>query len=72
MDLHHIKTMENQLDKALIKYSELQANNLALRKQIDIQRKQMRKQIHVNGGYKKEIDHIKDNCKKMNQVIMQR
>jgi flagellar motility protein MotE (MotC chaperone) len=32
----------------------------------------MRKQIHVNGGYKKEIDNIKENCKKMNQVIMQR
>jgi hypothetical protein len=31
-DLHQIKTMENQLDKALVKYSNLQANNLALRK----------------------------------------
>ena len=66
MDLHHIKTMENQLDKALVKYSNLQASNLSLRKQIDIQRKQMRMQIQVNGGYKKEIDNIKDNCKKMN------
>jgi len=32
----------------------------------------MRKQSYVNGGYNKEINNVKDNCRKMNQVIMQR
>jgi 23S rRNA pseudoU1915 N3-methylase RlmH len=72
MDLHKIRTMENQLDKSLVDYSKLQASNLELRKKIDVQRKQSRKQYTVNNGYNKEINHIKENCKKMNSVIMQR
>lgn len=47
-DLHSIKTMENQLDKALVKYSKIQAENKQLRKQIDVQRQEMRKQVTVN------------------------
>jgi len=43
-----------------------------MRKQIDIQRKQMRKQVVVNKGFNKKIDGVKENCRKMNQVIMQR
>ena len=37
-DLHQIKTMENQLDKALIKYNRIQSDNQSLRKTIDVQR----------------------------------
>ena len=43
-DNHLIKTYENQLDKALVKYSDLQAQNKKLRGEIDVMRKQQKKQ----------------------------
>jgi len=46
MDMHHIKTMENQLDQALVKYSDFQAQNKKVRGEIDVMRKQMKKQSH--------------------------
>jgi ferritin-like metal-binding protein YciE len=64
--------MENQLDKALVKYSKIQAENKQLRKQIDVQRQEMRKQVTVNSGYNREIKNVSDNCRKMNSQIMQR
>ena len=50
MDMHHIKTMENQLDKALVTYSAIQASNKSVRAEIDVMRKQMKKQRFVNDG----------------------
>jgi len=43
MDMHRIKTMENQLDQALVKYSDFPAQNKKLRGEIDVQRRQMKK-----------------------------
>jgi len=39
-DQHEIKLMENQLDKALVKFNDLQSANKSLRKEIDVWRKQ--------------------------------
>ena len=41
-DQHEIKLMENQLDKALVKFNDLQSANKNLRKEIDVWRKQQR------------------------------
>lgn len=41
-DTHLIKTMENQLDKQLVKYNNLQSENKSFRQQIDVMRKEMR------------------------------
>ena len=72
MDMHKIKTMENQLDKALVKYSDFQAQNKKLRGEIDVMRRQMKKQKYVNDGYNREIKNVAENCKKMNSQIMVR
>jgi len=71
-DMHHIKTYENQLDKALVKYSDFQAQNKKLRGEIDVMRKQQKKQKWVNEGYNREIKNVAENCKKMNGQIMLR
>jgi len=39
-DSYQIKLMENQLEKALVKYNELQATNKKLRAEIDVMRKE--------------------------------
>jgi len=41
-DGHEIKLLENQLDKCLVKFNDLQAQNKQLRKEIDVWRKQQR------------------------------
>jgi len=72
LDMHHIKTMENQLDIALVKYSNFQASNLKKRGEVDLMRKHMRKQLMVNNEYNREIKHTSENCKKINSQIMVR
>jgi len=47
--------LENQLDKNLVKYNDLQSENKTLRKQIDVMRKEMKNQVRVNTGYGKDI-----------------
>ena len=70
-DTHKIKTMENQLDKGLVKYNRLQAENKTLRDQIDVMRKEMRNQIRVNNGYGKDIKIANERAKKLNQTTYQ-
>ena len=41
-DLHNIKTLENKLDKSLVKFNRVQAENRTFRKQIDVMRKEMK------------------------------
>jgi hypothetical protein len=41
-DQQKIKLLENQLDKALVKFNDLQSSNKNLRKEIDVWRKQQR------------------------------
>jgi len=41
-DAYQIKLLENQLEKALVKYNELQAQNRKLRADIDVMRKEQR------------------------------
>lgn len=66
LDMHHIKTMENQLDKNLVQYSHMQAKNSKVRTEIDVMRKQMKKQKQVNDGYNREIKTTIEDCKKVN------
>ena len=41
-DNHKIKLLENQLEKALVKYNDLQSQNKNLRQEIDVMRKEMK------------------------------
>mmetsp|Transcript_16167 Transcript_16167/g.27354 ORF Transcript_16167/g.27354 Transcript_16167/m.27354 type:complete len:205 (+) Transcript_16167:19-633(+) len=70
-DTHAIKTLENQLDKHLVKYNQLQADNKNLRQQIDVMRKEMRNQIRVNQGYNRDIKVAKEKAKKLNATTYQ-
>ena len=70
-DLHKIKTLENKLDKSLVKYNKLQAENRTYRKQIDVMRKEMRNQVRVNHGYNKEINKANDKAKNLNRTTYQ-
>ena len=54
-DQHEIKLLENRLDKALVHFNDLQAQNKDLRRQIDVWRKQQRNQTRVNRGFTREI-----------------
>ncbi len=65
-DAHQIKLFENQLEKALVKYNELQAQNRKLRADIDVMRKEQRNQIRVNKTLVKDISVTSDDCKKLN------
>lgn len=70
-DVQEIKVKENQLEKNLVKYSNLQAENKTLRSQIDVMRKEMQNQIRVNRGYKGDISNINDKVKKLNATTYQ-
>lgn len=52
---HLIKTLENQLDKCLVKFNNSQSENKTLRQQIDVMRKEQKNQSRVNKGYGHEI-----------------
>lgn len=41
-DTYEIKLLENRLDKALVGFNDIQAQNKGLRSQIDVWRKQQR------------------------------
>ena len=70
-DQHEIKLLENQLDKALVKFNDLQSTNKNLRKEIDVWRKQQRNQTRVNQGYQKEIQAVVNKVSKLNAQTYQ-
>lgn len=47
-DQQKIKTLENQLDKLLVKYNDLVSKNKSMRQQIDVERKEQRYVIRSN------------------------
>ena len=70
-DTQQIKVLENQLDKNLKNYNNLQAENKMLRQQIDVMRKEMRNQNRVNSGYGKDIKVANEKAKKLNTTTYQ-
>ena len=66
-----VKVMENQLDKNLKNYNNLQAENKMLRQQIDVMRKEMRNQNRVNTGYGKDIKSANEKAKRLNTTTYQ-
>merc|ERR1712086_217298 len=70
-DLHKIKTLENQLDKSLVKFNRVQAENKSFRREIDVMRKEMKNQVRVNHGYNKEIHKANDKAKNLNRTTYQ-
>jgi len=50
----------------------MQAQNQKLRGEVDVMRKQVKKQKMVNDGYNREIKSAADNCRKINSQIMVR
>jgi FKBP-type peptidyl-prolyl cis-trans isomerase (trigger factor) len=70
-DQHQIKLLENQLEKALVKYNELQSTNRSLRKEIDVMRKEQRNQLRVNKTLVKDITVTADDAKKLNVTTYQ-
>ena len=67
-DQAEIKRLENQLDKYLNTFADLQSGNKSLRKEIDVQRKQQDVQNKVNAGYNREIRNIVERVKKLNNL----
>lgn len=65
-DNYQIKLMENQLEKGLVKYNDLQAQNKTLRAEIDVMRKQHRNQQRVNKTLNKDIVSTSESAKKLN------
>ena len=65
-DTHQIKLLENQLEKSLTRYNELQAQNRKLRLEIDVMRKEMRNQVRVNKTLVKDISVTAEDAKKLN------
>jgi hypothetical protein len=65
-DTYSITLLENQLEKHLVKYNDLQAQNRALRGEIDVMRKQHRNQQRVNKTLNKDITITSENAKKLN------
>ncbi len=70
-DSYQIKLFENQLEKALVKYNELQATNKKLRQEIDVMRKEQRNQLRVNKTLNKDIGSTADDAKKLNVTTYQ-
>jgi len=65
-DNYQIKIFENQLEKSLVKYNDLQSQNKTLRAEIDVMRKQNRNQIRVNKTLNKDITVTSESAKKLN------
>eukprot|EP00347_Sterkiella_histriomuscorum_P022526 403338159 len=70
-DGYQIKLFENQLEKSLVKYNDLQATNRKLRQEIDVMRKEQRNQIRVNKTLVKDISLTADDAKKLNVTTYQ-
>ena len=70
-DSHKIKLMENQLDKALVKFNDLQSQNKNLRGEIDVMRKEMKNQMRVNKTLIRDITSTSENAKKLNVTTYQ-
>ena len=70
-DQQEIKLLENHLDKALVKFNDLQSGNKTLRKEIDVWRKQQRNQTRVNRVYQREISAQVEQVKKVNNSTYQ-
>jgi hypothetical protein len=67
-DGNKVKLLENQLDKCLVKYNNLQAENRTLRQQIDVMRKEQKNQTRVNKGYAHELKFTSDKAKKLHST----
>jgi prefoldin subunit 5 len=65
-DTYQIKLFENKLEKCLVKYNDLQAQNKTLRAEIDVMRKQQKNQMRVNKTLNKDIYSTSDSAKKLN------
>ena len=63
-----VKVLENQLDKHLVQYNRIQAENKTLRHQIDVMRKEYKNQGRVNHGYNRDIRMANEKAKKINQT----
>ena len=70
-DNYKIKLLENQLEKALVKYNDLQSQNKNLRGEIDVMRKEMRNQVRVNKTLFRDIVSTAESAKKMNVTTYQ-
>ena len=56
---HTIKTLENRLDKALVKYNEAQAKNRKLRGEVDVLRREKIAQKQVAESLGSDIGKLK-------------
>lgn len=68
---NQIKLLENQLDKQLKAYNDLQADSRNLRTDIDVCRKQQKNQLRVNVGLSREIQVTVNSIKKLNNFTYQ-
>ena len=65
-DINKITILENNLEKSMLKYSHLQANNRYLREEIDVMRKEHRNLLRANKSLMKDITSQSDEARKVN------
>jgi chromosome segregation ATPase len=65
-DINKITILENNLEKSMLKYSHLQANNRYLREEIDVMRKEHRNMLRANKSLMKDITSQSDEARKVN------
>lgn len=65
-DMHKITILENNLEKHMLKYSNLQSKNRSLREEIDVMRKEHRNLLRANKSLIKDITSQSDEARKIN------
>lgn len=67
-DINRITILENNLEKHMLKYSNLQAKNRSLRDEIDVMRKEHRNLLRANKSLLKDITGQCDEARKVNMM----
>ena len=68
-DLNKINLLENNLEKHMLKYSNLQAKNRFLRDEIDLMRKEHRNLLRANKSLLKDIGEQSEEARKVNMMM---
>ncbi len=65
-DIHRITLLENNLEKHMLKYSNIQSKNRSLREEIDVMRKEHRNLMRANKSLIRDITNQADDARKVN------
>jgi len=65
-DIHRITLLENNLEKHMLKYSNIKSKNRSLREEIDVMRKEHRNLMRANKSLIRDITNQADDARKVN------